>query len=295
MPICLTLRLVPLVKLQTGKISAVYPVGMSITDRTRKILWVKAGGRCSICRVLLVTEGTDSDDPSVFGEEAHQIARALTGPRAGELADPNSYDNLILLCRKHHKQVDDQVGYYTVERLKEIKPKHEKWVASLGQYTHPGPVRLVPDPSYPATKALQVITTGDSLGRLIDGARSFYPEWPDNINDEHQDLIDTFFDAVDGWMNVAGDLDSFGAKREASRALGENIKSLAEAGFLVGVREGHLLLTGGINEEPWPWHGVDIQVHSAADIQFSDADGNPLRFDENPPASSSQPDTDRHP
>jgi hypothetical protein len=276
----------------TARVLWAYPVAMAITDRTRKILWVKAGGRCSICRVQLVTEGTDSDDPSVFGEEAHQIARAPTGPRAGKLAGRHSYNNLILLCRKHHKQVDDQASHYTVERLKEIKRKHEEWVASLGDSAHPGPVRLVPDRAYPAPKALQVITTGDALWRLVDGARSFYPAWPDNISDEHQELIDTFLDEVDGWMNVAGDLDSFGARREASRALGEHIKGLAEAGFLVGANERHLLLVGGINEEPWPWRGVDIQVHSAADIQFSDADGNSLRFDEDSAASSRQSDTD---
>jgi hypothetical protein len=91
---------------------------MAITLRTRKILWIKAGGRCSKCRVLLVTEGTDSDDPSVFGEEAHIVGKARGGPRAGKVTDVDAYDNLILLCSKDHKQVDDQVGYYTVHRLK---------------------------------------------------------------------------------------------------------------------------------------------------------------------------------
>lgn len=106
---------------------------MAITDRTRKILWTKAGGRCSMCRILLVTEGTDTDDPSVFGEEAHIVARAENGPRAGEIADIDSYDNLILLCSKDHKRVDDQVGYYTVDRLKKIKQKHEEWVTTFGK------------------------------------------------------------------------------------------------------------------------------------------------------------------
>ncbi len=265
---------------------------MTITDRTRKILWVKAGGRCSICREQLVTESTDSDDHSVFGEEAHQIAKAPTGPRARGLADPNSYDNLILLCRKHHKQVDDQVNHYTVERLKEIKWKHEEWVASLGASTRPGPVRLIPDPAYPAPKALQIITTGDALWKLVDGVKSFFPEGPENITSDDQDLIDAFFDAVDGWMNVASDLDSFGAKRQASRNLGEHIKALAEAGFLVGASERHLLLTGGIDEEPWPWRAVDIQVHRLTEIQPSDADGNPLRSDETTQPGRSESDAD---
>ena len=116
---------------------------MPITDRTRKILWTKAGGRCSICQVQLVTEGTDTDDPSVFGEEAHIVGQSPNGPRADNIPDVDSHANLILLCRKHHKQVDDQVGYYTVERLKEIKRQHEEWVASLGETANPGPVCLV--------------------------------------------------------------------------------------------------------------------------------------------------------
>jgi len=173
-----------------------------------------------------------------------------------------------------------KVNQYTVEYLKELKRKHEKWVASLGEPALPGPMRLIPDPAFPAPKALQIITTGDALWKLVDGVRSFFPSAPNNISVEEQDLVDAFFDAVDGWMNVAGDLDSFGAKRQASRDLGEHIKALAEAGFLVGASERHLLLTGGIDQEPWPWRAVDIQVHSITDIQLSDAEGNPIRFDE---------------
>jgi hypothetical protein len=40
----------------------------------------------------------------------------------------NKYANLILLCNVHHKQVDDQVNYFTVERLTSIKAEHESWV-----------------------------------------------------------------------------------------------------------------------------------------------------------------------
>jgi hypothetical protein len=101
-----------------------------ITERTRKILWARAGGRCSICRVQLVSEATDTDDPSVFGEEAHIVAQSSNGPRAGYVANVDAYDNLILLCRRHHKQVDDQVAHFTVECLRDIKRAHEEWVAA---------------------------------------------------------------------------------------------------------------------------------------------------------------------
>jgi len=108
---------------------------MAISERTRKIVWVEAGGRCAICRRQVLTPATETDDPSIFGEEAHIVARSPGGPRAGGLAEEkiDSHENLILLCSVHHKQVDDQPNYFTVERLREIKQAHGEWVASLGE------------------------------------------------------------------------------------------------------------------------------------------------------------------
>lgn len=119
---------------------------MPVSEQTRKILWVTAGGRCSICRVLLATGGTDTDDPSVIGQEAHIVARSPSGPRPGQIADPDGYHNLILLCSKDHKRVDDQVGYFTVERLKAIKLAHEIWVKTQDEHVEYRP-RPWPTPS----------------------------------------------------------------------------------------------------------------------------------------------------
>ena len=45
------------------------------------------------------------------------------------------YSNLLLLCRNHHKIVDDHPEKYTVESLHRIKQEHESWVRnSLGDY-----------------------------------------------------------------------------------------------------------------------------------------------------------------
>jgi hypothetical protein len=85
-----------------------YAVPVSISDKTRKTLWAKAGGRCSICQQQLVTDAEAADDePSVFGEECHIVARSPGGPRAGQIEDedPDGYRNLILLCelcRRRH-------------------------------------------------------------------------------------------------------------------------------------------------------------------------------------------------
>lgn len=141
---------------------------MPVSEQTRKILWVTAGGRCSICRVLLATGGTDTDDPSVFGQEAHIVARSPGGPRAGQVAGPDSYENLILLCSKDHKRVDDQVGYFTVERLKAIKLAHEIWVKTQDEHVEyrprPGPTPS-PQPAMAggSVAAFAGITRGDLI------------------------------------------------------------------------------------------------------------------------------------
>jgi hypothetical protein len=103
---------------------------MTISLRTHKILWARSGGKCAICKSDLVIDATDlNDDPSIVGDEAHIIARQESFTRGDydslSEAERDHYSNLILLCRTHHKQVDDQAGYYMVERLRQIKAEHE--------------------------------------------------------------------------------------------------------------------------------------------------------------------------
>src|SRR5262245_3304922 len=109
----------------------------SYSDRTLKLLWGRAAGRCAMpeCRVELYAEATDYDPIVVIGEIAHVAAAADDGPRAtSELgtAQRNDYDNLILLCQNCHARIDGQTGFYSVARLKDLKQAHEAWVrASL--------------------------------------------------------------------------------------------------------------------------------------------------------------------
>jgi len=108
---------------------------MSITLKTRKMLWGRAANRCAFsdCRRELVMDATETDDESIIGEECHIIAREDEGPR-GDATFPvekrDKYDNLILLCNTHHKLIDDQPNTYTVEKLKEVKKSHIDWIDS---------------------------------------------------------------------------------------------------------------------------------------------------------------------
>lgn len=105
---------------------------MAITDKTRKLLWGPSGSRCAFCRSELIMDATPQDDESVVGDECHIVSGKPNGPRY----DPefpvdqiDSYANLILLCRVHHKMIDDQSETFTEDILRQLKANHEKWVA----------------------------------------------------------------------------------------------------------------------------------------------------------------------
>lgn len=103
---------------------------MAISGKDRKILWATSGNRCAICRCELVR---DNDNNSKFniGEECHIISSQPNGPRhEPNLDDYDTSDNLILLCRNHHKTIDEptNISLFPKEKLLEIKKNHEEWV-----------------------------------------------------------------------------------------------------------------------------------------------------------------------
>ena len=104
----------------------------STPDRDLKILWGRAGSRCSICKQELVHEGTSSDPHVVVGIHSHIVADSPDGPRGSSdlpLEQRHFYDNLILVCMKHSKIIDEQLDTYTVEELRRLKKAHEAWVS----------------------------------------------------------------------------------------------------------------------------------------------------------------------
>lgn len=106
---------------------------MGIELKTHKLLWGRSGNRCAFeeCRKELVLSETETDNESIIGDEAHIVAKSIDGPRGkNKLSVPerDKYDNLILLCKVHHKQIDDQPEHFTVEKLIQIKKNHELWV-----------------------------------------------------------------------------------------------------------------------------------------------------------------------
>lgn len=103
---------------------------MNISDKDRKQLWAKSGNMCAICKRRLFLPNEEGQEYNI-GEECHIISKTPNGPRhMSNLRNYDTYDNLILLCCEHHKEIDDinNICLYPPKRLYEIKDKHEKWV-----------------------------------------------------------------------------------------------------------------------------------------------------------------------
>lgn len=93
-------------------------------------LWVGCGGRCTLCgRDLLRSHLTG--DPGVYGEFAHIEAHSPKGPR-GNGKTPydkkESIDNIIVLCRVCHPNIDKYPDKYPTEYLQQRKLRWESEV-----------------------------------------------------------------------------------------------------------------------------------------------------------------------
>lgn len=108
----------------------------SIPDKVKIRLWGKAAGRCQYdgCNKPL---WLDSLTKAEFNTAyiAHIIADQPDGPRGDANLSKklkNYISNLILMCDEHHRLIDkEDVQGHTVERLREMKRKHENRIEIL--------------------------------------------------------------------------------------------------------------------------------------------------------------------
>lgn len=114
---------------------------MTISSRTRKILWARSGNECAFtdCKQELIVFGTDGST-TVIGEEAHIVAQKPEGPRGGDVPPGGHIDgvaNLILVCPTHHRLIDDQPQIFDIGMLEEIKRSHEDSIAKARERKSP--------------------------------------------------------------------------------------------------------------------------------------------------------------
>lgn len=105
---------------------------MPVSERTSKIVWGQCAARCCICRKDLIFE-TNGTVSSLIGEVAHIVGETKSAARGAShlsVRERNEAENLLLLCREHHKIVDDDTATYPVDRLHQVKADHLSWIAT---------------------------------------------------------------------------------------------------------------------------------------------------------------------
>jgi 5-methylcytosine-specific restriction endonuclease McrA len=194
--------------------------GGEVKDSVRRLLWQRSNGMCARCRLEL-DAGFGGLNPKAA--VAHMIARADGGPRADPslpVAERNSIDNLILLCKNCHDIVDNHVAEHPVERLREIKASHELWASSLrkaGQtwnmrYRSVDFVNLPRLTAFPGGEAIAdaaeqihiddekpLVKNGMRAGKFVGRVRSIFESW----NARAVPLTAEFVDVVASGMLVS--------------------------------------------------------------------------------------------
>lgn len=205
---------------------------MSISDKTRKILWAKSGNTCAICKKLLVVEANENDFESVVADECHISAQNIGGPRYDKELPKDQIDeyfNVILLCKSDHKLVDDQVNTYTREILQLIKQQHENWVAEK--------LTKGSESKKQEARFLKRVTSGKELFNIIDGMHGFEYDFDETSNAGSKELIVTFLQNVQDYGDIVGDFTEISQKFEVMDTLKELIDKVESIGyFLFGDR-----------------------------------------------------------
>jgi hypothetical protein len=131
-------------------------------------------------------------------------------------------DNLLLLCRNHHKLVDDQPETYTESALRLLKTNHEQWVTNT----------LDPSPGQRGRYRIHLITTGEEILEIVASVHG-YDFNHDALEGENEvALVSTFLQSAQDWGEIWSDIESAGHV-EARFHRGEQLKDLRGHGFLV--------------------------------------------------------------
>jgi len=225
---------------------------MPISVRDRKLLWARAGGTCVLCKSHLTAYAKSGDREVVLGEEAHIVSEELNGPRYRPMPrkEVDSYANLLLLCPSDHKIVDEQVTYFTEQRLQTLKREHEQWVKDRVSSTIPA--IKIRDPEAGKPVMLQRIDTGKEVMNVMVHTLATHYANPEPRSIEEAERIGGFFQNATDYRDIWDEIEPSG-RIQAEFLMSEEISHLREAGLVVYAGAKNHVIEGGVEApEPWP-------------------------------------------
>ena len=152
-------------------------------------------------------------------------ARELDGPRGQHRytgLDLDTYGNLIVLCKNHHKTIDDLPEEYTVDRLKNIKAEHEKWVDIISPAVKRG---KEPPVCYR-------ITTGSQLWPILIDGEGWGFQHDDCKSEQELRLIGGFLQSLEDYIEFGDSLESM-QRSELQFEWSQKLNELESAGFAI--------------------------------------------------------------
>lgn len=197
---------------------------MPITHKTRKFLWAKSGNTCAFCKTELITSNIDSTEFNI-GEECHIISSKTNGPRhIPDLVEYDNYENLLLLCKNHHKEIDELVDTYTEEVLRYMKTNHENWVKNV---ISKASVEKKEKPRF-----LMRITSGKDLFNIINEVHAYNTDYDDAKNTEEAQFIGDFIQTLTDYGDISGMLEPYD-KVQIGYEMQKVLDDLEEKGYYV--------------------------------------------------------------
>jgi hypothetical protein len=212
----------------------------------------------------------------VVGDECHIVSGRRKGPRY----DPefprerlDDQENLILLCRVHHKIVDDQCETYIAEVLRQLKTNHENWVKSALTTGHEVPPVRIRRIKGKTPEYLIRLSSGQEVMEVVGGAWAFSFEHDEPASEEEMELLRNFLQAAQDWGEMWSTLEA-GDRVEGTYGMANLLREIEDAGFWVfGGREIHQLEGGVEPPSPWPVAMLRVTRSTSPDIITFDLAG----------------------
>lgn len=202
---------------------------MAITDKTRKTLWGRSGNRCAMCRTELVAERNEHERNLNIGDECHIISERPNGPRhvSDYSKDFDDYINLILLCKNHHKTVDELWETYSIDLLKTIKANHENWIKIIIDNAKNKIKSNIP-------KFLPRLFNGKQLVEIINQVHAYQFSHDDLSTKKETNFVSRFLQNLKdcGEMSGFGDFE-IGEQVQLAFELNKEIQKLEQLGFFI--------------------------------------------------------------
>lgn len=230
-----------------------------MTNRDRKRLWGKSGGRCARCRCLLFHPGETGARESVIGEEAHIIGERPTAARYQPLSPEqrDAYENRILVCANDHVVIDGQPEHWTTEKLHRLKDEHEQAMTSRAADRRPDGLEF----HMPDAVLLDTVMTGAQLLGIVGPAYAYVFDHDELEGDAEREAAKDLL----GQAHDVGEIYSMISPAERidlEHGLSESLLNALRDGLLL--RGARIDVDMTINGEPDRWPVAILVLRKAA-------------------------------